>query len=86
MLPEIHTHKGLHYIIEKSIIQDKTFDVIYWEAGESLQHNYVASVNASPVGALDYARSTAIELAPIILEEIHHQRVACLNAQLEMLP
>lgn len=86
MFPEIHTNNGLHYIIEKSIIQGKTFDVIYWEAGESLQHNYVASVNASPLGALDYANSTAIELAPVILEEIHRHRVACLNAQLEMLP
>lgn len=86
MTPEIHTLNGLHFIVEESIINARTYDIIFWEAAGSIQHAYIASTNEPLPRALEYAYSLAQNLAQTIHDDIHRQRMNAYSVQLELLP
>lgn len=75
----IHTVGNLHFIIEPSWMQRFTSDVIFWEAGESIQHHHTIGIEGELPDLVEHATWLATEYQSIILTMIADRRDAALS-------
>ena len=80
-MEKIHTHNGLNYTVEPSLMPWEVWDVVFWDAAGSMQVTYVASTNADTLQeAYDYGWHIADNLATAIQHQLQSDLETICNA------